>query len=332
MVLGNRFMADFCLDFETSRVKVDIEAVGQGHHVFVSGLARSGTTILMRRLYQSGGFVSLTYRDMPFVLMPLFWRRLSGGAKKQMEKTERAHGDGILVDYDSPEAFEEVFWRTCEEKRYLRKDRILPHRPSRETLTKFKRYIGVLLKSRGEENGHYLSKNNNNIVRLPALVDAFPNSLFLAPFRKPLQHAWSLLNQHRRFEVPDDKFTSGYMRWLGHHEFGADHRPFQFASDENPHDPDGLEYWLFLWNQVYRHLLDSLPPDVVFVSYETLCSDEGQTWQKIVEMSGIEKSRRIEDPLSLREREIKYQGATDLLEACEDTWKRLNDQHALAFS
>ena len=78
--------------------------------VYVCGLARSGTTMLLRVLDQVGSLASLNYRDMPFVMAPNLWKRLSGFGAKEAHLSERAHGDGIEVGYDSPEAFEEIFW------------------------------------------------------------------------------------------------------------------------------------------------------------------------------------------------------------------------------
>ncbi|VFN06181.1 MAG: hypothetical protein BECKG1743F_GA0114225_111872, partial [Candidatus Kentron sp. G] len=74
-----------------------------GQTVFVTGLARAGTTVLMRALYGSGEFASLTYSDMPFVMAPNLWYRISRRNKKERIKSERAHGDRIQVDFDSPE-------------------------------------------------------------------------------------------------------------------------------------------------------------------------------------------------------------------------------------
>ena len=55
-------------------------------------------------------FETLTYRDMPFILAPLLWDKISRPLRKAGEKVERAHGDGMMVSFDSPEAFEEVVW------------------------------------------------------------------------------------------------------------------------------------------------------------------------------------------------------------------------------
>ena len=40
------------------------------NHIFITGMPRSGSTVLLYYLYQSELFASLTYRDMPFVISP----------------------------------------------------------------------------------------------------------------------------------------------------------------------------------------------------------------------------------------------------------------------
>ena len=42
---------------------------------------------------------------------PVLWHRLSGGSRRQVERHQRAHGDGLEIDLDTPEAFEEVVWK-----------------------------------------------------------------------------------------------------------------------------------------------------------------------------------------------------------------------------
>jgi hypothetical protein len=77
-------------------------------HVFVAGLARSGTTILLNAIHQSNQFASLTYDDMPFILAPNFWKKISPNISHD-KLQERAHGDGVRVSTNSPEAFERFF-------------------------------------------------------------------------------------------------------------------------------------------------------------------------------------------------------------------------------
>ena len=88
-------------------------------HVFIAGLARSGTTILLNAIYQSNQFASLTYDDMPFILAPNFWTKTSP-KKRHGKLQERAHGDNIRISTNSPEAFEEVFWKTFSDNSIIR--------------------------------------------------------------------------------------------------------------------------------------------------------------------------------------------------------------------
>ena len=48
---------------------------------------------------------------MPFVLCPMIWQRFTKSFHIRDDARERAHGDGLTVSVDSPEAFEEIIWR-----------------------------------------------------------------------------------------------------------------------------------------------------------------------------------------------------------------------------
>jgi hypothetical protein len=262
-------------------------------HVFVSGLARAGTTILMRTLYETGQFRSLTYRDMPFVLMPGMWNKLSSFSHKHGDVKERAHGDGIYVDFDSPEAFEELFWRTFSGNEYIFDNCLQPHKVSHELIEQFRLYIRRIIDSSSNSNQRrYLSKNNNNILRLGAIRQAFPKSLIIIPFRDPVQQANSLLNQHRKFCARHamDKFSYDYMRWLGHHEFGRTHKPFRFDKEDgfslSDYKVDNINYWLNVWIGTYRYLLNSAS-DSIFVCFEDLCKSPADTLRSLFKSADL---------------------------------------------
>ena len=287
MALGSSSVAQASFDLECALHKPGADIPEEGPHVFITGLARAGTTILMRALYETGAFRSLTYRDMPFVLMPNTWAGISAMSRRHKQEQERAHGDRIKVDYDSPEAFEEVFWRTFCGEEYIGREALKPHKPDQADLKRFRRYIALLLnesRSEGQSTAprRYLSKNNNNLLRLDAIGKAFPEASIILPFRDPIQHAISLLTQHENFleRHAKDRFSLSYMNWLGHHEFGAMHKPFSFPDplfDRSSHSPTGIDYWLINWIHSYRYLLDQAPPQARFISYERLCSDPQST-------------------------------------------------------
>ena len=110
--LSSQFMREVTFDFESKNISPSSETE---NHIFITGLARAGTTILLNALYKSNIFASLSYADMPFVLAPNLWSKISF-IKKDLDLKERAHGDGIKVSKESPEAFEEVFWKTFAEE------------------------------------------------------------------------------------------------------------------------------------------------------------------------------------------------------------------------
>lgn len=274
LALGSRLVGELSFDMEQALNRVDPSAVGTSP-VFVVGLARAGTTILLRSLYQSTAFRSLTYRDMPFVLMPAIWQKLSSHFQQDMSAVERAHGDSIAIDFDSPEAFEEVFWRTFHGSDYIEDAFLSCQRLDHSSCDKFRRYVASVIASSKEKGGkRYLSKNNNNLLRLAGLRKAFPDAVVIIPFREPVQHALSLLRQHRNFVAiqREDSFALKYMNWLGHHEFGLNHKPFRFPGQRLPAaDPNSVEYWLELWVGAYNHAMEHAPAGTIFLSYEDLC-------------------------------------------------------------
>lgn len=271
LALDYRFIGEACFDIE----QMSAGAVAVEKPVFIVGLARSGTTALLADIYATGAFRSLTYRDMPFVLMPGVWSRLSGAHKADMEKKERAHGDGILVNAESPEAFEEVFWRTFCGDAYIKPDRLVPHKVGKDTLAKFRQFVASVVNSAPDPaQTRYLAKNNNNLLRLPAIRRAFPDAKIIVPFRDPVQQSLSLLAQHQLFceRHAQDAFSLRYMNWLAHHEFGRGHKPFCFDPGEEPGgDPGDINYWLALWLSSYRHVLRTADADTYFLCFETLC-------------------------------------------------------------
>jgi len=263
-------------------------------HVFISGLARAGTTILMRAFYNTGVFRSLTYRDMPFILMPIFWKSMSKSFYKYEEPKARSHGDGIMVDFDSPEAFEEVFWKTFCFEDYISCNGLLPHIVNDETIEKFRKYVSRIIASSDNPNHElYLSKNNNNILRLKYIRKAFPQSLIIIPFRDPIQQAISLYNQHLKFCLihNNDKFALKYFNWLGHYEFGGGHLPFLFNNNVNPtesnYKPDNINYWLNCWVNTYAYLSNNAPEDTVFICYEGLCNNPEKSLSRIFSSVGL---------------------------------------------
>lgn len=311
LALGNRAVAELTADLDRLVARQHVaNADAAGPPVFITGLARSGTTILLQALHASGTFRSLTYADMPFVLAPNLWKKLRGNRAKTTGAHERAHGDRIQVDEQSPEAFEEVFWRIADGDAYLAEDHLAAHEPDGTTLEEFRAFVARVV---GASGLRYLSKNNSNLLRLDALHRAFPEAIVLIPFRDPVQHAHSLMRQHQRFleTQAEDPFVLDYMNWLGHREFGQGHLPFRFDDDTRVSPdlpPDDLRYWIAQWIDAYRHVRNHLAPGCHLVCYEELCTGDSRILETLGAICGVNAEvfndrfsagRRYDDPGNL---------------------------------
>ncbi len=212
-------------------------------NVFIAGLARAGSTALLNVLYRSGAFASTTYAMMPFVMAPSMARVIARLPRTPVAPTERAHGDTITVGLDSPEALDAVFWSTFFP---APAERLAPREVPPAMLGDYAMFIENLLLDAGADR--YLAKMNQGIDKLASLAAYFERSVFLVPFRDPLQQASSLRRQHERFRQLS-AYESRYFGWLEHTEFGALHRRFGSAdsSTRTAFDPAELNYWLAQW-------------------------------------------------------------------------------------
>ena len=273
----------------------DATADASDRAVYVCGLARSGTTMLLQFLDLTESFRSLTYRDMPFVLAPNFWRKLNRHSSREANLKERAHGDEVLVGYDSPESFEEVFWRTFGNSAQVKYGSYGSDEVDGDTLEKFADYRALVANPKPEARGNtagpkrYLSKNNNNLLRLRSLA-ADPTSTILLVYRNPVDTARSLYRLHQTFTTYDDKFIQRYMGWLGHYEFGPNHLPLSIAVPYmNPSlKPDEPDYWLDYWKAVYSYVLDQEDVGFHLVNHDQMRESPRQMLDAIFMLLGEE--------------------------------------------
>ena len=305
LALSSKFMREVTFDFESSKIS---DSIKNENHIFITGLARSGTTILLNALYQSNIFASLSYSDMPFVLAPNLWSKISF-PKKDLEFIERAHGDGIKISKESPEAFEEVFWKTFEDDDVSEE--------------KFRIFIRNIL--RKYKKRRYLSKNNQNIRRVKLILSIFSKSKILIPFRDPIQHSYSLLTQHKKFieDSKNDKFISKYMKLIGHTEFGPNYFPI-YNKNLNFQNNLEINHWIEQWYLTYKSAFQLLKDEknVHFISYEKLCANNDY-WIQIQEIVRIKDFYNFEFRES--KKEIPFNLDIELKEKAISLYSNLND-------
>ena len=249
-VLSIKFINKSLFELEKIIYLKNLEIKDQSH-IFITGLPRSGTTSLLNFMYSSNQYASLTYKNIPFVLSPHFSKLFN---KKNISRKERLHGDGIDYDINSPEALDEIFFNNDEE--FIKNELV--------------NYIQLILLS--ENKDKYLSKNNLNFKRIDLIHSILPHSVFLIPIREPLQQAYSLLNQHLHFSQlqKEDDFIRRYINYLGHNEFGLNHKPWN--NPINHQDLNKIDYWLEQWRLFYQNILKNYQTynNCFFIIYEEL--------------------------------------------------------------
>jgi hypothetical protein len=277
--LESRVVAD-----ETKAIEIDAP-------IYVTSLARSGTTVVTEMLAEHKAVTSHRYSDFPAVWTP-YWRNWLESRTHNPPATpvERAHGDRIQITNDSPEAVEELIWSS-----------FFPHLHDQDTNNvlgtdqrspAFDRYytehIRKLLAVRGATR--YLAKGNYNLSRLTYLHSLFPDARFLIPVRHPVNHIASLAKQHKLFSEAHalDQRVGHQLELAGHWEFGPFRRfvnlgDQQVARAINSAWSAGREVlgWAHYWNSSYKFIrniynnIDGMNKVIYMFKYEDLCTQSG---------------------------------------------------------
>ena len=180
LYLSNYFLSKSSFELEEIIHGRKAKQLPVEEYVFITGLARSGTTALMNKIFASEEYASLQYSNMPILLSPNFWNK-----KLKFAKHERAHKDGIIIDGNSPEEFDEYFWKVFLNDSYIQEG-LLPHEVDKKVLEKYLTYVALICLSKGKQK--YISKNNNNILRFSTLRKIKGNKIIVL-FRDPVSHA-----------------------------------------------------------------------------------------------------------------------------------------------
>ena len=251
-------------------------------YIFITGLARSGTTSLLQSISELKGFGSLRYKYMPFTLTPTLAKIYNSNFyKPDFTSSERMHDDGLRISLESAECLDEPYWIQSTLKD-IDEEIMKPHTISKDLAKGY----GYLLDyfSKIENKKRLVIKNNNNHLRLKSLSKFFPKSKFLVVFRSPIPHASSLLNIHEKLSLKQsqEKFILEYMDLIGHYEFGKGKKPFIYKKGQlkilKNLDSFDLNYWLEQWIYTYEWLLKvttlNKNNNIYLICYEDLCKSK----------------------------------------------------------
>jgi len=261
--------------------------------VYVTGLARSGSTILLETLAQIRGVISHRYKDFPPVYTPYWWnwfmKQAGAGAIKPQE---RAHRDGIMVTPDSPEAIEEVIWMGAF--KHLHNPAVSNALSAEAADPEFDRFyrehLKKLLLSRG--GNRYLSKGNYLVTRLQYILNMLPDARFVIPVRHPFGHIASLMKQHDLFSRGQQHNLRAreHLKRVGHLEFGLDRTPINTGDNSTTqsilnlwNSGEEVRGWARYWNQIYEFLANEITENPLvgnaskIIRFEDLCATPADT-------------------------------------------------------
>lgn len=256
------YVFDFLFSLENKLISKHLENIKVDDQVYVCGYARSGTTSILNLINSTNLFGSLKYRSLPFVNLPVIWNKVS---KKIYSSKDifRYHGDGITINSESPDAFEEIFWKNYIISYYLNyyKKDISKYIDAR-FIDKYKIFIKKILFI--EKKSSYLSKNNNNLFRLNYIHEKFPFAKFVVCIRNPIEHCYSLLRVHSLFlqySSENDNFAK-FLKNLCHFEFGYTRKVIEIgdykSTVERWKKKEEFNGYLNQWINIHAYLLDSL--------------------------------------------------------------------------
>jgi len=294
----------FLLDrIETLFMLNDINKLDIDRPIYIIGLARAGTTIILEMLDHHPFLASHQYKHIPMPYLPHVFSHLAEFSRFFTKPIERVHKDGIFVNLESPEAIEEIFWQHFFLNNHQEEvSNVMNGAISNPKFEQFYRnHIRKLLIN--QKCPRYLAKNNYHITRLEYLLKIFPNVKFLLIIRNPVDHIASLIKQTRLFmEMEEGKpLLIDWHRISGHNEFGHYQLCINTGDNEIIHkirrlwknEKTYVEGWAYYWSSIYDYVMNLLEANkkikesTLIIRYEDLCKTPAKTIDKIFEHSEL---------------------------------------------
>ncbi len=290
-------------DIETKWLRPKLKNVVLENPIYITGLARSGTSIMLEMLAEVEGVVTHTYRDFPLVFTPycVRWCFRIGDffSWKKVKKKERAHQDRLFVTPKSPESMEEMIWmaffKTLHDES---KSNVMTQRMSKSKFEAFYRaHLQKLLYV--ERAQHYVSKANYNITRIGYLLKLFPKARFVVMVREPKAHVASLMKQEKLFFLKQRKqfSTVKHMQLSGHFEFGVGRKLIHVGDNEAMSEiqaafaaGEDVRGWALYWRSMYRFVHEQLNANILLVDYDQLCTHPKEQLERILYFCGLQTS------------------------------------------
>lgn len=268
--------------------------------VYVCGLARSGTTLLLEAIFRTGAFAAHSYRLYPFIDMPVIWERwtrLPAGAQPPPPQ-ERGHLDLLDVTFDSPEAIEEMIWMHYFPRAHdpLVSNELNGAARNPAFDSYYAGHIRKIMHIFGKQR--YLAKGNYNLTRIPYILSLYPDARFIIPVRRAEAHIASLIKQHYLFTrlEQDDPRALRYMNRVGHFEFGLNRTPINCGDTDAIKEiqnawgkGEEVKGWALYWKMIHEYIHEriignsKISDSVKIVRYDDLCTHPREQLSQVMD-------------------------------------------------
>tara|TARA_Y100000816_G_scaffold255520_1_gene208386 strand:- start:1463 stop:2524 length:1062 start_codon:yes stop_codon:yes gene_type:complete len=293
------FLFDLLAEWETFFLKEKKEITKP---IFISGLPRSGTTLITSIINQHQIVGSYKYKDLPFHRIPLIWNKINKFYYSNVLDEKRLHGDELEVGLNSPDAFEELIWSRHLEN-YYQSGFSKYLNESYENIKLKNDLIKNMQKILSIRNSdRYLSKGNYNVVRLRYINKIFKDAKFIICFRNPSDTVNSLVKVNEKFNLleKDIRNFSKNLFELCHFEFGKKRIPL-FLNKKNydqvidywkqKDNFNGyLVQWIGLYDFVLKNYIERKSLKVYLMNFDKLLINQDSEIKKILEFCELETS------------------------------------------
>ena len=275
--------------------------------IFICGMPRSGTTFILNILNNTKQVSSCTYGQLPYIKTPLLWNFFKKFYYYGNKKNVRLHDDGLEIDINSPDAFEELIWAELLKSyknfgfcKFL--DENFFDIKLKKTITSFiKKIIYINKKNR------YISKGNYFVFRLNYIRKMFKDCKIILCYRNPLNTASSLERVHKRFVELSSKIR-GFdenLEYLSHFEFGNRRKAFKIDESSyeisknyffNDQNYEGyLHQWLTLYQMIMNKYLDNqkFSENLILLNYDKFILNQSTNINKLINFCELDLRNNI---------------------------------------
>ncbi|MHA2243980.1 MAG: sulfotransferase family protein [Candidatus Hodarchaeales archaeon] len=284
---------------ESFQLRKKLDRYSIDRPIYITGLARAGTTITLEMLSQHPDVATHKYYHMVSPYTPHWTQQIANQTPIMTSPVERLHKDRIVVTRDSPEAVEEIFWQKFFENIHdENSSNVLDGQVQNlQFETFYPNHIKKLLIN--QESTRYLAKNNYNVARMEYIHKLFPDVKFIIIIRDPFSHIASLAKQDRILKELEQE-NARLLDWtkiIGHREFGSARvcinfdnfstiqRTRQLWNRRDTYVKGWAVYWAQTYSYIHRKLQaqPNLAKASLIVRYEDLCESPEMTIDRIID-------------------------------------------------